>query len=243
MRGAVLLVVSGCYTGSPAVSPPQVEPRPAPAGVRPCRGTLELEAAKWRDHPNMDGALALAVTPFEENMFTTPMSGPFYAREAACADCSAATMQSSSRPWEIHVGEQTTILANIGARWYRLELGPAPSTRWCKHAVERPRLADITRTGRGAEVLALSTSTCTSMSMPDPKDASISETQTICGIGPSNEPSCATFRLGSNEIRPEWSQHTRMQIHCDGYVEAWHWQLPDYLGVYNSHSQSRLVFP
>ena len=232
---ASVIALGGCMNA--AADPPL--PSKAPV----CSGTFELEARRWRAHPNMATAEALPIDPANpDEMSTTPMDGPYPSPAKACPDCEDLAQRPGVAPFDSVAAGNGALLVRIGASWWTYPIGRWSGSR-CTFTADAPRLVDMNRSGRGAELLLRTEEACTSENHPDPADAEGDEFVVICGVGRSNKPACATAHLGVNSFAAEYSQHTRWQFACNGIATITHWELPDYRTVYRAHRRIRLEFP
>lgn len=232
---ASVVALGGCINA--AADPP------LPSKVPACTGTFELEARRWRGNPNMAKAEALPIDPADfEDISTTAMDGPYPSAAKACMDCEELALRTGVAPFDAVAVGDGTLLVRIGASWWTHPIGRWSGSR-CTFTADAPRLVDINRSGRGAELLVRTEEACTSENHPDPTDAEGDEFVVTCGLGRSNKPSCATTHLGVNSFAPEYSQHTRLQFACSGAVTVTHWEMPDYRTAYRAHRRLRLEFP
>ncbi|HUS31108.1 MAG TPA: hypothetical protein VMZ53_21505 [Kofleriaceae bacterium] len=225
-----LVLVTGCWTSAPnaPARPPVIEPEST------CM-SLTAETLRNRDLLPMKQAEGAPITK-ESPLRAVAMSGPYWNVAAACEDCERG--DGSGRYLEIATGGRKLAI-RIGNKWWSTMLAINDT---CALHFEPVVARDLVAPAPGDELFLQVTQDCAEPQDPF-QEPDFQEHIVMCGVGRSQRPSCVEADFGVTGITPEWSEHTRLDLACDGIATFTGWHGEDGEGFTSVHTRRQLVFP
>jgi hypothetical protein len=211
-----IALLAGCWRSTPA-------PRPIASAAADRADTCTdfmAETQTYRAQPQMLAAMKASISPPDDPLFIQAMNGPFANVGAACDECERLPLRG--RYEQLARGGRTLAL-RIDRDWWAVDLAINDT---CHLIYDAPIVRDLVTPAPGPELLLRITEECAYPGEPSPfapPEPERNEHIVICGVGPSEKPSCMHAPFGHTEYKPEFSTHTRLDLACDGTATFTSW--------------------
>jgi hypothetical protein len=167
-------------------------------------------------------ASAQPLSEVRERLSVRPMQGPFANIAAACDGCDRQVGTGRYHALAA-TGKELAVL--VDKQWWSIELMINDT---CSQTYDAPIVRDLLTNAPGDEVFVRVTAECPQSPEPfaDPEPER-SEHIVICGVGPAKQPSCVEVPFGITSYLPNYSQHVRLDLACDGDATFTSWEGTD----------------